>query len=161
MRGLKNTGLTISGIVAIVFLLAASGLMLLTIGSGPPGTWTPLSGDAVKETTYGWPLATAFVKSTARGRYGSTGYYFDITDHSGYRGCGGVLTTTWMAIAMCRHINPTTVVMTVKNITNPNIWGCGYQFSGVFYSSQTQTKAQFKSLVHTFILDSGTAYVFP
>ncbi|MEM2100617.1 MAG: hypothetical protein QXP45_04715 [Thermoproteota archaeon] len=162
MKGSKNIGLMISGIIAIAFLLAASGLILSTLAWGTPGTWTPLAGDAVKENSHGWPYPTAKVGSIAQGRYGPTGYYFDIAGHSASRACGGVVNTTWMVVVMARHISKDILVVDPPvKFDNPNVWGYAKSYRGAFYSSQTQTIAEFKSLIHTFRLDSGTAYVFP
>jgi hypothetical protein len=152
----------VSGVIAIVFLLAAGGVVIYTLAQGIPGTWTPLAGNAVKENKYGWPQPTAIIGSIARGRYGPTGYYFDIAFHSASRACGGVVTTTWMVVMMARHISPDILVIDPPvRLNNSNVWGYAKSCYGKFFSSQTQAIAEFKSLIHTFTLDSGTAYVFP
>ncbi|GEM_PF-3072182 len=162
MRVGEHWGLMVSGVIAIVFLLVAGGLIISTLAWGTPGEWTSLTGNAVKENSYGWPSPTAVIGSIARGRYGPTGYYFDIAFHSASRACGGVVTTTWMEVAMARHISPDILVIDPPvRFDNPNVWGYAKSYYGKFLSSQTQARAQFKSLVHTFTLDSGTAYVFP
>ncbi|MBO3799632.1 MAG: hypothetical protein FGF52_01030 [Candidatus Brockarchaeota archaeon] len=79
LRELKRLSLIISGVIAILSLLAASGLMLITIGSGTPGTWKGLTGE---DKLFGGAMS---IWVLAEGRYDSQGTRFDYAFHSASR----------------------------------------------------------------------------
>lgn len=160
MRGLKNTGLTISGIVAIVFLLVASGLMLLAVGSGTPGTWT----FAEQTTPRGWPTPSCGVKAIAGARYNFYGDRFDYADHyvNRFASTPPIYVEPWMVMSYSYRKPNNQYVSNIMETHNPNVWGIGISYPGEFTAVATKGFSEFRDATGViFSLTTKWATVYP
>jgi hypothetical protein len=160
VRGSKNTGLMVSGVIAIVFLLAAGGVILYALAQGTPGTWTSASQPA----TRGWPIPSCGVMANAEARYNFYGNAFDYANHyvSRFAVTPPIYVEPWMVMSYSYRKPNGQIILNSMETHNPNQWGIGKFYPGEFTAVGTKGFSEFKdSFGIIFSLTTKWATVYP
>jgi cytochrome oxidase Cu insertion factor (SCO1/SenC/PrrC family) len=155
VRELENTGIMVSGVIAIVSLFIAGGLLIYTSAYGTPGTWKSDN----KNADYG---GAASITAYASGRWDTTGYKFDWRNHQGSRGWSWPITAKEMIVSIAYYNCITNIPVSYDiTIDNPNQGGYGEAEPGSFGYVKTKVKATFHRPIGDFTLETKWAQVYP